>query len=132
MCKTFLDWTSEEVRPHFWKRLFESVGEPGYYRNTGNQTSENQNGDSCEHQSCRSRENQMKDESNTSTSSDVEQVVSSSNVDCENTDSLGNFVGGEVKMIDVNSNFDSIDSDTRMLMENDSEIISIHPPVIQT
>ena len=33
MGKTFLDWTNQDVRPHFWKRLFESVGEPGNYGN---------------------------------------------------------------------------------------------------
>lgn len=28
MGKTFLDWTDEDVVPHFWERLYEAIGKP--------------------------------------------------------------------------------------------------------
>ena len=43
--KTFLDWTNNDVRPHFWKRLFESVGEPGNYGNQSQQRGDEMNDD---------------------------------------------------------------------------------------
>ena len=30
MGKTFLDWTSNQVRPHFWPRLYEALGSPQF------------------------------------------------------------------------------------------------------
>ncbi|XP_060571444.1 interleukin-1 receptor accessory protein-like 1-B [Ruditapes philippinarum] len=33
--KTFLDWSDLKVQPHFWSRLFEAIGEPGKYTETG-------------------------------------------------------------------------------------------------
>jgi hypothetical protein len=33
--KTFLDWSDLKVQPHFWPRLFEAIGEPGKYTETG-------------------------------------------------------------------------------------------------
>ena len=56
--KTFLDWTNDDVKPHFWNRLVEAVGEPGHYENPWNQSSkiqdgrhsEKQNGGDCEKQ----------------------------------------------------------------------------------
>ena len=33
MGKTFLDWTDTSVRPHFWSRLYEALGEPGKFGN---------------------------------------------------------------------------------------------------
>ncbi|KAK3083134.1 hypothetical protein FSP39_014872 [Pinctada imbricata] len=32
MGKTFLDWTDEGVKPHFWTRLYDAIGEPGNYK----------------------------------------------------------------------------------------------------
>ena len=142
--RTFLDWTSDDVRPHFWKRLFESVGDPGNYGSTWNQSgmnqdgwqSEKQNGGQNEKQNgCKSEDqngdvNQRKN----STSKGIERSVSCTKDDSENVETNINFVGGELKLIDINidGNVNSIDSDTGGLLENHNDIIDIHAPVIKT
>ena len=34
MGKTFLDWTDESVKPHFWNRLGDFLGKPGNFRSS--------------------------------------------------------------------------------------------------
>ena len=41
MGKTFLDWSNPDVRPHFWDRLYQSVGEPDVTANNDDVTANN-------------------------------------------------------------------------------------------
>lgn len=38
--KTFLDWSDTKVKPHFWSRLNEAIGEPGSFHELNIETSE--------------------------------------------------------------------------------------------
>ena len=145
MGTTFLDWTSDEVRPHFWKRLFESVGEPGNYGNQENQESENQNGGETEKQNGGVGENQnggdnekpngsemheiVVDEKNMedTTSKESDKVVADDSDSLENTGSSVHALEREMKIIDgnIDKEMNSIVSDTNRLLENENDFIDI-------
>ena len=153
--KTFLDWTNDDVRPHFWKRLVESVGEPGNYRNPWNQSSwvqdggqsekqndgqrveqncgqsEGQNAKKSENQNEDVKKDSIKTERKSSNSKSFERSVSYTKDDSENAETSINFVEGEPKLIDTDGNISSIDSDTGRLLENENDIIDIHASVIK-
>lgn len=40
MGKTFLDWSDAKIHPHFWTRLFEAIGKPAIFEDTGGRNGE--------------------------------------------------------------------------------------------
>lgn len=40
MGKTFLDWSDAKIHPHFWTRLFDAIGKPAKFEDTGGRNGE--------------------------------------------------------------------------------------------
>ena len=130
MGKTFLDWTNQDVRPHFWKRLFESVGEPGNYGNQRRTEETRREPDSCRKEM---QEVCVEMNGNLPGTEDEGLGIYDSESDktgvycTEDVEATGSEAG--VMVNDINRKHAmtySMESDKAELLGNDSDIIDIH------
>ena len=139
MGKTFLDWTNQDVRPHFWKRLFESVGEPGNYGNQRRTAETCREPDSCRKEmgeicvemkgNVRGTEDDGLGTCIFDSETDKKGVYCTEDMDATGNESkdLPNEEG--VMVNDMNGKHTmtySMESDETELLGNDSDIIDIH------